>query len=48
MAVIIKTQTATIDLILNREIPHNPWPLVHPLDSFVPNPTSKPAKAKPI
>lgn len=39
--------TATKDLILNLESPHNPWPLVHPLPSLVPNPTKRPARANP-
>lgn len=37
------TSTATNDLILNRGKPHNPWPLVQPLESLVPKPTRKPA-----
>lgn len=47
IAVNRKTPTATTDRILNLEIPQRPCPLVHPLLSFVPNPTSNPAKAKP-
>ena len=39
--------TATKDLILNLAKPHSPWPLVHPLDNFVPKPTNTPAKANP-
>lgn len=39
--------TATIDLILSLGRPHNPCPLVHPLDNFVPNPTNSPARKYP-
>lgn len=42
-----KVQTATIDLILNRGRPHNPCPLVHPFDNFVPKPTNSPAIKNP-
>lgn len=47
IAVNKNTQTATTDLILNLDIPHNPCPLVQPLLSLVPNPTKNPDKAKP-
>ena len=40
-------ETATNDLRLNLAIPQSPCPLVHPLPSLVPNPTRKPARAKP-
>ena len=39
--------TEANDLILNLDKPHSPCPLVHPFPNFVPNPTSKPAKANP-
>jgi hypothetical protein len=39
--------TAAMDLIENLGIPHTPWPLVQPLPSFVPNPTSRPATTAP-
>ena len=45
--VIIKVMTATNDLRLNLASPQSPWPLVHPFDNFVPNPTRIPDKANP-
>lgn len=42
-----KVQTATKDRRLSLGIPHNPCPLVHPLLSLVPKPTSKPARPNP-
>lgn len=47
IAVSKKVHTATIDLILSLGRPHNPCPLVHPLDNFVPNPTNSPARKYP-
>ncbi len=40
-------KTATKDRILSLAKPQRPWPLVHPLDNFVPNPTNIPARANP-
>jgi hypothetical protein len=48
MAVARKTQTVTMDLMLILGSPHNPCPLVHPLLSFVPNPTNNPAMVYPM
>jgi hypothetical protein len=48
MAVLKKIPTATNDRILSLGNPQSPCPLVHPLESFVPNPTMSPAKAKPM
>jgi len=45
IAVKRKIHTATIERMLNLGIPHKPCPLVHPLPSFVPKPTSNPANA---
>lgn len=39
--------TATNDRILNLANPQSPCPLVHPLESLVPNPTKMPARANP-
>lgn len=47
IAVNKNVQTATNDLILNLGRPHKPWPLVQPLDNFVPKPTRSPAKKNP-
>ncbi len=44
---IIKVITATRERILNLASPHKPWPLVHPFDSLVPNPTRSPASVNP-
>lgn len=46
--VVKKMLTAVKDLLLNLGNPHKPWPLVHPLLSLVPNPTKRPAIAKPM
>ena len=43
MAVDRKTKTAVKDLRDSLGIPHNPCPLVHPLDNSVPAPTRAPA-----
>lgn len=37
------TKTAASDLNENLGNPHNPCPLVHPLDNYVPIPTNRPA-----
>ena len=39
--------TATNDLLLSLDNPHNPCPLVHPLPNLVPKPTNRPARAYP-
>ena len=46
IAVDKKVITAANDLRENLGIPHNPWPLVQPLDSSVPIPTSNPETIK--
>ena len=43
IATSMKTSVATIDRFDERAMPHTPWPLVQPLPSRVPNPTSSPA-----
>ena len=43
-----KISTAVKDLMLKRGSPHNPCPLVQPLDSLVPKPTRNPASPYPI
>ena len=43
MAVVRNVTTAIKERVENLEIPQIPWPLVHPLPSRDPKPTSRPA-----